>query len=166
MVRLPPDMESPSARPTQPALRRTAEVAASVADESAAPRRPRCTRASPTASLLAGSTGMSLGWALGSGPTTLFVELLLERPVGCLQLEHGGYAGQVEPGLKEPADLAEPSQVRVAVATGPAGAAGWVEQAAGLVQAQVLRGAADQLGGDRDAIHRPAGVNGLVGRRS
>jgi len=82
--------------------------------------------------------------------------------VGGLQLQHGSDAGQVEAVVEKPADLAEASQVRAAVAPGPAGAAGGVKEAAGFVEAQVLGGAADQFGGHGDAVHRVAGVDGLV----
>ena len=62
-------------------------------------------------------------------------------------------AGQVEPGLEQVADAAQPVQVIGAVAAGAALGALGFEQPARLVGAQVLHPRADQFGGDRDAIH-------------
>ena len=69
-------------------------------------------------------------------------------------------AGQVEAVVEKLADLTEASEVAVAVAAGTAGAAGRGDQAAGLVEAQVLWGAADQFGGDGDPVDASARVEG------
>ena len=99
----------------------------------------------------------------GLGFVAGIVELGLEGLVDGSEGEDGGDAGQVEPVVKELADLAETSQVAVAVAAGTARAAGRGDQAAGLIEPQVLGGAADQFGGDGDPVHASVRVE-LVDR--
>ena len=70
----------------------------------------------------------------------------------CFEIEDHGDAGEVEAGVEQVADAAEAVEVVGAVAAGAAVGAGWLEQAAGFVEAQVLYAGADQFGGDRDAV--------------
>ena len=70
-----------------------------------------------------------------------------------LQVQDHADAGQVETRVEQVPDPAEPVKVVRAVAAGaPIGAFGF-EQAAGLVQAQVLHAHADQVGSYGDAVH-------------
>jgi hypothetical protein len=70
-----------------------------------------------------------------------------------LQVHDHGDTGEVEPGLEQVADAPNSVQVVGAVAAGAASGALGIEQPAGLIQPQRLHPHADQLGGDRDAVH-------------
>ncbi len=69
------------------------------------------------------------------------------------QIEDLADAGQVQPGLEQVPDSAQPVQIVSAVAARPALAALGLQQPTRLIRAQVLHPHADQLGRRRDAIH-------------
>jgi len=78
---------------------------------------------------------------------------LTQLSVLSLQLQDHTDAGQVETGMEQVPDPAEPVQVVRAVTAGaPVGPLG-LEQAASLVQAQVLHTHPDQVGSHGDAVH-------------
>jgi hypothetical protein len=66
---------------------------------------------------------------------------LVDGPEG----QHGSDAGQIEAFIEEPADLSETDEVVVAVAAGTPLATGWIDQAPGLVEPEVLGSAAHQF---------------------
>jgi hypothetical protein len=72
-----------------------------------------------------------LGWARGLQPL-----LILRSQLGvlCLEVQHHADAGQIEPGVEQVADTAQPFQVVGAVAADPALGAFRLEQSTGFGQ--------------------------------
>jgi hypothetical protein len=85
--------------------------------------------------ILAGSA-KARGWGLA-------LEFVAESLVGGLELEDPLYAGQVDPGVEEVADLPEPGEVVVAVAASPTVAASRGQQPFGFVQPQAVGNGTD-----------------------
>src|SRR3954447_1267895 len=81
--------------------------------------------------------------------------LLLGPQLGVLVLEvyDHRHAGDVEPGLQQVADAAQPVQVTVAIAACAALGALGLEQPASLIKPQRLHAHANQLRSDRNAIY-------------
>src|SRR3954453_14686661 len=81
--------------------------------------------------------------------------LLLGPQLGVLVLEvyDHRHAGEVEPGLQQVADAAQPVQVTVAIAACAALGALGLEQPASLIKPQRLHAHANQLRSDRNAIY-------------
>ena len=88
----------------------------------------------------------------------MFLLLGTELGVLVLQVQDHADAGEVQPGLEQVADPAQPLKVVGAVAAGAAVGPGGIEQPAGLVEAQCLGAHADQLGRDGDAVHATPAV--------
>jgi len=93
------------------------------------------------------------------------VELGLQFSVGGLEGQDGSDPGQIEAIVEEPANLSEPDEVVVAVATGATLAAGWIDQAPGLVQAKVLGSAAHQFGGYGDPVQAQSCIGTITRTR-
>lgn len=72
-------------------------------------------------------------------------------------------AGQIESIIEEPTDLSEADEVIVAVATGAALATGWVDEAPGLVEPEVLGSASHQLGCYRDSVQAQVRIGTPIG---
>ena len=70
-----------------------------------------------------------------------------------LEVHDDGDAGEVQTGLEQVGDTAQPVQIVGAVAAGAAVSAVGLEQAAGLVQPQRLHSHADEFRSDGDAVH-------------
>lgn len=83
----------------------------------------------------------------------MFLLFGTELGVLVLQVQDHADAGEVQPGLEQVADMAQPLEVVGAVAAGAAVGPGGIEQPAGLVEAQCLGAHADELGRDGDAVH-------------
>jgi hypothetical protein len=95
------------------------------------------------------------------------VELGLQLSVDGLEGQDGSDAGQIEAVLEEPADLPEADEVVVAVAAGTTLATGWIDEAPGLVEPEVLGSAAHQFGGYGNSVQAPGRIGTpLVPRRS
>jgi hypothetical protein len=75
-----------------------------------------------------------------------------------LELQHHRDAGEVESGVEQDTDAAQPDQVVSAVAAGAALGPGRFEQAAGFVEAQVLHTGSDQFRGGGDAVDATAAI--------
>ena len=76
-------------------------------------------------------------------------------------------ASQIEAVVEELTDLSEADEVVVAVAAGATLAAGWIDQAPGLVEPEILGSAANQLGCYGDSVETPIRIRTLiVARRS
>ena len=103
---------------------------------------------------------MASAWCLRA--LARLVEFSLEGLVGGLECQDGSDAGQIEAVFEEPADLSEPEEVVVAVATGATLAAGRIDQAPSLVEPEILWSAAYQLGCYGNAVETPARVGTVV----
>jgi len=75
--------------------------------------------------------------------------------VGGPEGQDGSNAGEIEAVVEELTDLSEADEVIVAVAAGATLAAGWIDQASGLVEPEILGSAAHQLGRYGDPIQTP-----------
>ena len=93
------------------------------------------------------------------------VELGLELSVRGLEGQDGRDAGQIKAVVEEPADLSEADEVVVAVATGATLAAGWIDQAPGLVQPEILGSAAHQFGGYGDPVQAQSCIGTIIRTR-
>jgi hypothetical protein len=82
-----------------------------------------------------------------------------------LEGQDGRHAGQIEAVLEEPPDLSEPDQVVVAVATGAALAASWVDQPPSFVEPKILGSVSHQFGGYGDPVEAMAPIGTLIGPR-
>jgi hypothetical protein len=71
----------------------------------------------------------------------------------CLEIKNHADAGEVQPGVQQVGDPPQPVQVVGAVAAGATLGALGLEQSACLIGPQFLHAHADQLRGDRDAVH-------------
>lgn len=104
-----------------------------------------------------------LGWAFGANqgdiarfgrlPGSIQLVLALfeggaELGVVGFELEDGGDAGEVEPGVEKVADATEPVEVVGAVEAGAAVGAGGLEKSAAFVESQALRVQPDEFRGD------------------
>src|SRR6478735_7207550 len=88
--------------------------------------------------------------------------VVFELGVLVLQVEDHADAGEVESGVEEVADAAEPVEVVGAVPAGAAVGAVGLEQPARFVQAQVLDAHPDQVGGHGYAVYATARVQPWV----
>jgi hypothetical protein len=86
----------------------------------------------------------------------------LEFLIDGLEGQDGSDPGQIEAVVEEPADLSEADEVVIAVATGATLAAGWVDQAPGLVKPQVLGSATHQLGRYGYSVQAPSHIGTVV----
>jgi hypothetical protein len=90
------------------------------------------------------------------------VELGPEVLVDGLEGQDGSDTGQIEAVVEEPADLSKADEVVVAVATGATLATGGIDQAPGLVEPEVLGGAAHQFGCYGDSVQAPGRIGTLI----
>jgi hypothetical protein len=79
-----------------------------------------------------------------------------------LKGQDGSDAGQIEAVVEESADLSEADEVVIAVATGPTLAAGWIDEAAGLIEPEVLGSAAHQFGCYGDSVEALGRIGTLI----
>jgi hypothetical protein len=90
------------------------------------------------------------------------VELGLKFSVRGLKSQDCSDPGQIEAVVEEPADLSKADEVVVAVAAGATLAAGWTDQAASLVEPEILRSAAHQFSGHGDPVDATGRVGAVI----